>query len=381
LLEAPETPPTPPPSVAGETVTITGVKVLGNTVFEDEEIAEVIKPFIGTEAAFEDLLAIRTAITNLYTRRGYTTSGAFLPPQDVSEGIITVQVVEGELEEIEISGLERLDEDYARSRILKAGKSPVNIQQLEQALQLLQLNPLFSRVQAELKAGTSPGQSVLTLILTEADAFSAAYFVSNSQSPSVGSVRNSAVVSHQNLLGFGDSLIAEFGLTEETTEYSVDYAFPINHNNGELTFRYSQGDQLVVEEPFADFELNSDTESYSLGIRQPLIYTPTEEFALGLSLDLRRSQTFLLEDLPFSFSIGPENGESKVSVLRFSQDWTKRSRSRVFAARSQFNFGLDIFDATVNNTGTDGLFFSWLGQFQWVQALNSAGLVQFGRNN
>jgi hemolysin activation/secretion protein len=39
----------------------------------------------------------------------------------------------------------------------------------------------------------------------------------------------------------------------------------------------------------------------------------------------------------------------------------------VLAARSQFNFGIDAFDATINNTGTDGRFFSWLGQFQWVQ--------------
>jgi hemolysin activation/secretion protein len=40
------------------------------------------------------------------------------------------------------------------------------------------------------------------------------------------------------------------------------------------------------------------------------------------------------------------------------------------AARSQFSVGLGVLGATVNNTGADGRFFSWLGQFQWVQALN-----------
>ena len=31
---------------------------------------------------------------------------------------------------------------------------------------------------------------------------------------------------------------------------------------------------------------------------------------------------------------------------------------------------MNALDATINNSGTDGHFFSWLGQFQWVQALN-----------
>ena len=89
-----------------------------------------------------------------------------------------------------------------------------------------------------------------------------------------------------------------------------------------------------------------------------------------MSGDLRRSQTYILDDEPFSFTIGPEKGESRVSAIRFSGDWVNRSSSRVLAARSQFSLGLDILDATVNDTGTDGRFFSWLGQFQWVQALN-----------
>lgn len=91
-----------------------------------------------------------------------------------------------------------------------------------------------------------------------------------------------------------------------------------------------------------------------------------------MSAQLRRSRTFLFDDEPFSFSEGPENGESKVSVLRFSTDWlNRRSPNTVLAASSIFSLGLGILDATVNDTGTDGRFVSWQGQFQWVQALNT----------
>jgi hemolysin activation/secretion protein len=64
-----------------------------------------------------------------------------------------------------------------------------------------------------------------------------------------------------------------------------------------------------------------------------------------------------------------------VTVLRLSQDWEERSRQSVLAFRSQFSIGLDAFDATTNNTETDGRFFSWLGQFQWVQQLSPRALL------
>jgi len=307
----------------------------------------------------------------LYTSNGYITSGAFLPPQDVSDGAIKIQVVEGELERIEIQGLNRLQKSYVRDRVARAAQTPVNIRSLESALQILQLDPLFSRVQAELTAGTAPERSVLILNLKEAQPLFSALVVDNRESPSVGSIRGTAALSHNNLLGLGDRLSAEFALTKGVNSYNVDYEIPLNARNGTLSFRYNNGRSRVIEQPFAPLDINGRTTTYSLGFRQPINRTPKSEFALNLSANLRRSQTFLFEDKPFSFSPGPEAGESRVTVLRFGQDWVNRSRNRVLAARSEFSVGLDAFEATVNDTGTDGRFFSWLGQFQWVQALGN----------
>ena len=80
------TPPTPltppaeipltPPTELGVKVNVKRVEVLGSTVFSPQELEAAVASFIGQEATFEDLLAIRAAITQLYTDQGYTTSGA-----------------------------------------------------------------------------------------------------------------------------------------------------------------------------------------------------------------------------------------------------------------------------------------------------------------
>ncbi len=370
LLPSPNPQPSEITSPEGERFLIKKVEVLGSTVLQ-EQIAALIKPFENRKVTFEELIGLRSMITQLYINNGYVTSGAFLlNNQALNSGSVQIQVVEGELEQINISGLNRLRESYVRSRIAIAAKRPLNRQRLEEALQLLQLDPLISQVNAELTVGSTPGRNILQVRLREAPAFHAGVSIENRQAPSIGSTGGRLFVAHDNLLGFGDRLSAEYEITEGLNLYDFNYAIPVNARNGIIGLRYGNSDSRIIEDDFRELDIKSETRTFSLSFRQPVSRSPTSEFALGLALDIRRNQTFLLDDIPYSFSEGPEDGESKVTVIRFSQDWVNRGARRVLAARSQFSIGLDTFDATSNNTGTDGRFFAWLGQFQWVQQLS-----------
>ncbi|MEB3216380.1 MAG: ShlB/FhaC/HecB family hemolysin secretion/activation protein [Nostocales cyanobacterium 94392] len=361
---------------SGETFTITEIKVEGNSVLQDE-IDRLIKPLLEQKIiTFEQLLQLRSQITQLYADNGYITSGAFIPNnQNVADGIVTIQVVEGELEDIVISGLQRLRKGYVRSRIQRLAGKPLNQQRLEQALQLLQIDPVIQRVNAELTAGSVPGNNILQIQITEAPAFHAGVSFANNQSPSVGEQQASVFVAHDNVLGFADRLSAEYSITEGLDIYDINYSVPVNALDGTVGVRFSNSDSKIIEDEFSDLDIRSETETLSFNLRQPLVYTPDSEFALGLAFDLRQSQTFILDDIPFSFTEGPEEGESKLSVIRFSQDWLQRNTNSVLAARSQFSVGIDAFDATVNDSGTDGRFFAWVGQFQWVQRLSPRVLM------
>ena len=64
-------------------------------------------------------------------------------------------------------------------------------------------------------------------------------------------------------------------------------------------------------------------------------------------------------------------GETRISALRFFQEWTSRNKKQVIAARSQFNLGLNAFDATVNEDAPDSRFLTWQGQAQWTRQLSA----------
>lgn len=378
-LQTPSTPQPPvSPSPSGERFLVKKVEVLGSTVLH-KQIAALIKNFENHELTFEDLIRLRSAITQLYINRGYVTSGAFLlNAQNLSSGVVQIQVVEGELERIEISGLGHLQAGYVRNRIALAVTKPLNRYRLEEALQLLQLNPLIAQINAELTAGSTPARSVLQVRLKEAPAVHAGLSVDNNQTPSIGSNQIRPFFVDDDLFGFGDRLSAEYGNTSGLNTYNFSYNIPVNARNGTVSVRYTNFDARVIEAPFQNLGIRSKERTLSVGFRQPLVELPTSEFALGLSLDLRRERTFILDNIPFSFTASPENGKSKLTVLRFSQDWVNRGSRRVLAARSQFNVGLNALGATVNNTGTDGRFFSWTGQFQYVQSLGN-GVISISR--
>ncbi|HEY9632119.1 MAG TPA: ShlB/FhaC/HecB family hemolysin secretion/activation protein [Coleofasciculaceae cyanobacterium] len=373
LQSPPSAPPTPPP-VPGkvpETITVERFEFEGNTAFSDEELAKVTAPFTNRPISFAELFQVRSAVTQLYINNGYLTSGALIPPQTLAGGVIKIQVVEGGLEAINVTGTRRLNPNYVRSRIAIATEKPLNRDRLLEALQLLQLNPLIQNLSAELAAGTQPGLSVLEVKITEAKTFGAQLGYDNNRSPSVGTDRRRVQLSEANLLGLGDGISVSYSNTDGSNGVDLSYTLPINPRNGTLRFSYGTTSSNVIEPPFNRLDINSDSRYYELTLRQPIVQTPTQEFALGLTATRQESTITFLPGVQVGFpSPGADNnGSTRISALRFFQEWTKRSSREVIAARSQFSFGIGTADSTLNKEPPDSRFISWRGQAQWVRLL------------
>ncbi|MBD2340993.1 ShlB/FhaC/HecB family hemolysin secretion/activation protein [Calothrix sp. FACHB-156] len=377
LIPAPPTP-TPPSEESAVSIFIRKIEVAGNTILNQNEIAAIIKPFEGRSATLKDLREVVNGITQLYIQRGYITSRAILVDQTITDGVVQILIIEGSLEKIEVEGTRSLNPTYIRNRINLGVSKPLKADQLEDQLRLLKADPLFTNIEASLKPGSELGKSILTVRVTEANALSGFVGIDNYSPPAVGSERLGGVISYRNLIGIGDELSASYYRSTAGGFNSFDFIYrvPINPMNGTLQLRYAPSDSRIIEPPFSDFNITADSQLYEISYRQPLIRSPGEEFALSLAFTIQDGQTFL-EGTPTRFSEGPdESGNSKTRVLKFGQDYIKRDRLGAWTARSQFNFGLDVLDATNNaEAAPDANFFSWLGQLQRVQFLGKDNLL------
>jgi hemolysin activation/secretion protein len=367
------TSPTPgetPTQDTPQTITVQEFKVIGSTVFDRATFAKVTAPFTGRPISLTELFQARDAVTKFYVDQGYITSGAFIPPQKLEGGVVEIRVIEGGLEDIKVTGTRRLAPNYVRSRLAIATRRPLNRAKLLEALQLLQLNPLIQTLSAELSAGTTPGQSLLEVRVTEAKTFAALVTLDNSRSPSVGTDRRQIRVGEANLLGLGDGLSVAYTNTNGSNSGDINYTLPINPRNGTLSFDFGISSSKVIERPFDILDIESSSRYYELTYRQPLIQKPTQELAIGLTATRRESEATLLNgEIPFPALGADDEGQTKLTALRFFQDWTQRSSRSVFAVRSQFSLGLNALGSTINDAAPDSRFLAWRGQAQWVRLL------------
>lgn len=363
-----------------ETIRVERFEFEGNRAFSDAALAQVLQGLIGRPITFAELLQAEAAITQKYVEAGYINSGAVIPadqtfPKD--RAVVKIQIVEGGLQEIRVTGTRRLNSSYVRQRLAIATEAPLNRNRLLEALQLLQLDPLIESIRAELQPGVRPNASVLEVRVQEADSFNTEIFLDNERSPSVGSFRRGVRVREGNLSGLGDAVELYYANTNGSNDYNLNYLVPINARNGTLGLTARYTDTEIIEPPFDRLDIEGKSLYFDLTFRQPLIQRPTQELALGLTASYQRSQTFLLgEEFPLALG-ADEEGRTVVPAIRFFQDYVQRSPRQVIAVRSQFSLGVDVLGATVNEDASDSRFLAWRGQAQYVRLLAPETLLIF----
>jgi hemolysin activation/secretion protein len=374
FLRLPVAPPTAAPKgkevTPSGTITVQKFEFLGSTLFSAQQLQAATAPFLNRPLTFDDLLKARAAVTQLYISKGYLTSGAYLPAnQDVSKGIVTLQVLEGSVEEIRVIGSKALRPRYIRDRLHAATQAPLNVNRLTNALQLLKQNPLIEQISAELLPGTQPGTNLLAVSVVPAPSRTAHVNLNNHRSSTSGEFGRQIRFSQTNLTGYGDRLSASYTNAAGSYDLNLSYALPINAKDGTVSVFYGQGEGHVIQRPFSALDINSSSRNLTLAFRQPIIYTPKHQFVMGVSLSRQESELTFLGGIPLSLpnSGSDDRGRIRITELTLFQEWTDRRSRSLLTLRSDLGIGLD-WGATQNSTAPDGRFVRWQGQAQWLYA-------------
>jgi len=368
----PEAPlPTPQNQVL---IPVKRIEIVGGSILTSVEIAALVTPLQNKSVTLAQLQELADKITQIYQDRNYITSRAILAPQNIQDGVVTIQVREGSLERIDVkrAGDEsgRLNDSYIRDRIQIAGSTPLNFAHLEDALQLLRSDPLIGDIRANLTTGSQPDQSILQITLSEAKSFSIRPFIDNYGNTSTGIYRFGVNLQELNMTGNGDSILVGYTRSGSSDIYQLNYQYPINPQGGTLGFNFSAGQNPITEPLFNSLNIFTDSQTYELAYRQPLMRSPREEFALGVSIAFENSGSYF-DNRSFNFqNFKFDDGRSQSRILRLSQDYLNRDPNGAWALRSTFNLGLNVLGATIRNDGSpDGRFFYWIGQILRVQRL------------
>jgi hemolysin activation/secretion protein len=357
----------------------------------------------------------RKILMNLLLNTGYVTSE--IPDEKAIElaaddTILHFNVIPGQLTSIAPQGLKPGIAQDPESispqlqsyicRRMKLGvdsDTPLNVNHIEDQLRLLNIDPIFDRIEGTLEAtGTrketdSKRESRLKVRVVKnarVDRFflTGNVGIDNASPPSVGSARGSVELQFLNIgflgfpsIGIGHELTAGYSnsFIGKNETLSFNYRAPLGAINNSLQLRYSRTRNKLAKEAgdVAELGIQGRSESYEINYRHPLWRNPRSEFALSGGLIHQQGQTFLFDRVPFPFGKGPDrDGNSRTSVIGLGADYFQRSPSGSWFLSSQLRIGTGLFSATTNDEPTpDGHFLSWVGQVQRIQRLSPDWLL------
>ncbi len=316
---APERPPTGPifrvepraveaeTGPAGATVQVNALHVTGETLFSEADLIAASGFTPGSRLSLADLRALAARISAFYNEHGYFLTQAYLPPQDISAGAVTIAVVEGHYGAVTIHNNSHLNDAVARARLggLESGDIVASAP-LERRLLLLSDLPGIV-VRSTLAPGAAVGTSDLAIAIEPGRRITGSVEADNAGNRYTGAWRLGGSIDFNDPTGIGDRLSARVLASPSGLAYArLAYQAPIGALALGVAYshlRYSLGREFSsldadgtadIASLYASYPLlrSRDANLYALGTIEAHWFT--DRIRLVASETQKRSQTATL---------------------------------------------------------------------------------------
>jgi len=302
---------------AGPSFKVKRIEIEGNTLIDDATLSPLIEIGEGLEMTLGVLTLYANEVTAFYNSEGYFLTRAYIPEQEVKDGVVILRVVEGKLGKIEITGTEKLNnEDFVKRLGRIRDDEVIREQTLERVL--LELNDLLGvQVSTVLKPGELPGTSDLVLEVTETRPYQISFDGDNFGSRFTGENRFGFTGTVGNIFKLGDQFSVRGVRSNEGQNFiSPTYLIPI-HSSGttvKASYTFSEHD---LGQNLSPLNAGGSANIYGLEVAQPLFRNRTTRFFARGGVELRKfeneqlGQTSSDDELgDFYFSLGGNHSDS-----------------------------------------------------------------------
>lgn len=295
------------------------------------EIAQVLDPYLGSVVSLKDLTEATEKINQLYKSKNVSTARAVLPPQDINQGVVKIQLIEARLGVINVSGVKHLRSDFVKQRIHLNPGDLISVAQIEK--DFVRFNNLYdSKLRANISAGAEIGETNLNVEVIEQNRTELRAFADNAGGDSVGHTRGGIIFRTNNLRGVSDTLQLLATGTQGSNSYGISYAMPVSTSDTRFDISYTSGDIKLVNGAFVPLDITGESKDFSLGLTKPLADHNNEQWSLYGRISSRTStsrfsgltqqkQDLLVESIGLS---GTARGETYAWSLDGSLNYASR---------------------------------------------------------
>ena len=347
-------------------VLVKDFKIDGNERYNDELLLSLINENIDKELDYNALLNVTTSLSNYYRSQGYLAT-AYLPPQDIKNGVVNIKITEAILGKITFNVDEgqklNISKEKIRLKILYKVEDGggLNISQLDKNIRNFNRTPGINAI-AQLEEGKKFGETDVIVTASNTKTISGSSLADNTGSRSSGTGKITNTINMDGLFNLGERFsftnvatgnnFIDGKQSEESNYYAMSTSFPMGYNGMQGTLRLSKM-EYKLSAPFDSTIPSGYSTEYNFTLTRPLI----EKLSKNLNA------TFLISRNDYVNNLSTGNNSNK--------DMTKAT----------MNFGYDFTDTKLGGGVNYGLFGFTLGKLDVSD--NSANFItdQAGADN
>lgn len=294
----PQIPTAVPPERAREIrFVLRSIVVDGATVYTQQQLSQHFQSLVGREVSLLEVYGVANQITARYRNDGFILSQAVVPQQQIRDGVVRIQVLEGRIGKVIIRDEGKLGSynyilQYANRLI---ASRPVTQREFERFLLLLNDFPGM-RVSGVLAPSSEPGAAdlVLEVQYKRIDAYAS---IDNRGSRFLGPYQSEISAAVNGVIDPGDRLLYRYVTTlfqpRELQFHEARFQTPIF---GEGTLLEVWGNYARTRPGFTlrAFDIEGESYSWNLRLRHPLIRTRAMNLWVYGGFDWRNSTNDVL---------------------------------------------------------------------------------------
>jgi hemolysin activation/secretion protein len=293
---APQAPPVletqnqPTKAQAGESsMLVQSISISGNQELPTSALQPLLSDLIGTQQTLSQLNAAAGRITAYYRSRGFAVARAYLPAQEISNGAVSVSVIEGRIDSYRVNNQSRLSGQRAQAYFstIQSG-DVIKSAQIDRSLLLLQDTPGVGGSRATLQPGASVGTSELLVEVLPGAAYSGSVALDNYGNRYTGEYRLSGTLNINSPLQMGDQLtLSGLSSGERLSFARLAYQLPLGSQGLRVGAAYFDTRYKLGQE-FASLQAHGSASSTSVFASYPLVRSPLKNLSATAALENKR---------------------------------------------------------------------------------------------
>lgn len=357
---APVEPLTAPVPDGGPSFVLRGVTLEGATAVPDAELRPLWADLVGQEVTLATLQGLADRIGATYRTRGFVLSQAVLPAQEIADGVVRILVIEGFVDQVDITGGAANQQALAELFFAPVTEArPLRLSTLERAI-LLSRDSFGGAAETVLEPAPATFGAADLGVLIEPERPTGFVTADNRGSRLYGPLTLGAGGRAYNLLGLNERLDGLVAVAPEDASLAYAQAVmevPLPWLSGtaldggrlELSGNIARSNPDLSRSGTDDLTIVLDETNLRVGLIVPFIRTRSQNLFGRLGVDFQESESETVFGGPSSFET------DRLTVLDLGLTWDRADRlGGVTLVEAGLRQGLDIAGARIDAEGSAG---------------------------